>query len=163
MTKQQLIETITSEIIKNVSTKIREIVREEIDIETKRLRKKLLEEFRGDSNGAYQQPIASPSFPLKKTKIDTGDRAINSILEEIQSGIDGMAPDIKFAPETTIADISKTQKITENHQIVNQNSGLYKPPPGEGYNFDPRTMEPSQIDWGPMIDALEAKTPGVKQ
>lgn len=164
MNKQEIIELVIEEILKGVSTRIREIVREEVDIERKRIRKQLLEEFRGEERRTptkehITQPAARTDlFPKKKVKIDTGDREINSILESIQTDMIDMAPEMKFEPETTFEDASQ-QRVTETKKIQESTkTGLYRPPQGEAYNFDPATMDPSQMDWTPMVDALENQT-----
>ena len=160
MNKQQLIETVISEILKGVSTRIREIVREEVDIGHRRIRKQLLEEFR--RNGHSQPVIAKSSISQKKTAIDTGDQTINSILEDISSNMEeDMMPEMKFTPEATIEDVSK-QMVTETKTVDSSNK-FYKPAEGEAYNFSPLTMDPAKIDWSQFVEKMdEKKLPGDK-
>ena len=154
ISKQQLVETIISEIMKGVSAQVRTIIREEIDIERVRLRKQLLEEFR-DHQGTALRPMPAPTPSSKrKTSIDTGDHAINSILESIRSDMEDAAPEMRFEPQQTVETVS--------HQMINEQrrtstGELWKPPDGEGYDFDPLKMDPSQIDWSNMVDALDKK------
>lgn len=160
MNKQQLVESIISEIMKGVSRQIREMVREEIDIERKRLRKQLLEEFRQPLEESRQPShrdadYSPPPRPTRK-KIDTGDHVINSILDDIQTDMNGMAPDIRFQPEATISDVSgHRQPMTETRRAPG--GPLWKPESGEGFNFNPLTMDPAQIDWSSMVEALDQK------
>ena len=169
-TKQQIIEAVINEIMKGVSTRIREIVREEVDIERKRVRKQLLEELREqfDSPQQVSRPTQSRPDPMthghppapKKTRIDTGDNTINAILEGIQTDMEDMVPEMKFAAESTVGDVSK-QMVLEHRTTPSseyRGTGLWKPDAGEAYDFDPKRMDPSQIDWSNMVDALENKT-----
>jgi len=162
MSRQQIVESVIEEIMKGVSTRIREIVREEIDIERKRVRKQLLEEFREKLSHPTQVAQNRPAPPKKKLSIDTGDRLINSILEEVQTDMVEMGPDMRFEPETSIDEVSH-QMLSENRRT--NNGGLWKPASkNEAYNFDPLKMDPSMIDWSNMVDALEDqnKLPGEK-
>jgi hypothetical protein len=149
--RRQVVETITNEIMKSISLQIREIIREEYALEGKKIRKQLLEEF-GSNDRRPQQSTQQQFLPpmQRKTKIDTGDRVLNSILDEIKIDEEVDQP-INFTSKTNI------QAITEEIKKPKSQTSLYQPQPGEGYNFDPRTMDPSQIDWTTMVDKLEER------
>jgi hypothetical protein len=156
--KNQLVEMILNEVLTSLSSKIREMVANEIDIERKRVRKQLLEEFRDrlkkpltESARHAQQPA---HFPAQKKRIDTGDRMINNILEDVESDMETMVPEFKFEAEHTVRDV-----VNETTKRPSPSAaGLWKPSEGEAYNFDPLKMDPTQIDWSNMVDALEARS-----
>jgi hypothetical protein len=162
--RKKLVEMISNEILVSLNSKIREIVAQEIDIERKRIRKQLFEEFRPLLKKKTVHPVthlAPPSLP-PRVKIDTGDRTINSILEDVKSDMELETPSFHlepegksmFQPETTIKDVSK--KMINEHRKT-ETGGIWKPEPGEAINFDPQRMDPTKIDWSSMVDALDER------
>lgn len=155
MNRQQLIETVISEIMKGVSRQVREIVREELDIEKKRLKRQLLEELSADYSDITRDSEVMrelkkqlPSPPQKK--IDTGDQTINSILEEVRTDMEDMVPEMRFIPETTISDVTKnrTNRPVQPQQITEWNEDT-------AHKFNPAIHDPSQIDFSNIVEALE--------
>lgn len=181
--KKQLVEVLSREIFNNVSRQIRELVREEIDIERRRLRRQLLEEFQSEPRPVVQRPPAPVQRPVQRpphlikplvTKpakargtIDTGDPTINSFLDEIKiekgdMSVFGGDPSAMFREDESQHVIEPSSSFREAaHQgALNEqrkHSNLWKPAPGEAYNFDPTSMDPTKIDWTQFMDALEER------
>ena len=159
--KQQLIESLSRAILEQVSTEIRKIVREEIDIERKRLRKQLIEELTPQlRRRVVSETVERTSHPMSRQVVkkvapkfdsskyvDTGDSIINSIMEGIKLD-DGFIDEGSHEAFERAANRQspKPQKLQE------QQGELWKPEEGEGYNFDPTTMDASKIDWSNFID-----------
>jgi hypothetical protein len=163
MTKQKLVEVLVQQIMKEVSTNIREIVREEIDIERKRVKKQLLEELREKFTEevhvtkAPKMPMMEPLVkkrPMGNKVIDTGDDYINEILADVKVTEEDQNAFKDITRRLTPTTTSFQNATKQASQVLNESrsTGLYKPPEGEGINFDPTTMNPAQIDWSSFVD-----------
>jgi len=168
MAKQILVDSLVQEIMKEVSLRVREIIREEIEIETKRFRKKLIREV---NTLLVEHRSAAPArrLPAKtvshvsvqkhrpESMIDTGDASLNSIMQETE-GDPSMTVGINLKPANPFQQV--VQQLNEQRRKPtngNGNGELWKPPPGEGYDFDPTSMDPAAIDWSHMVDAIEER------
>lgn len=161
VSKKQLVDSIIDEVMKGISTRVREIIREEFDIESRRFKKRLLEEIRAQDDdepdiSAVYEPRQKKSQPVRKPvkKIDTGDQAVNAILEDVQADMESMMPELTFMADTNVQDVSQ-KMVTEHHEAAPEHGKLWKPAKGEAYNFDPRSMDPAMINWEHMVDALD--------
>jgi hypothetical protein len=164
--KRSQIEALADLILKEISTEIREIIREEFDIESKRLKRQLLESFGNTKISAkvpaQKQQIQNPVIKQKpKTvkSIDTGSDYINSIMEGIEvvpsTSTSEVFDDIDFNPTTSFQEATK-QSINETRRMNSDNS-VWRPEPGEAINFDPNTMDPTKIDWGEFVDEVDKR------
>jgi hypothetical protein len=162
--KNQLVQLLADQILKEVSIKIKILIREELEVEKQILRKKLLEEFKGSSVASVTKarpkiigtPLVKQTPPSSK-KIMTGDTYIDDILSEIK--IDQFEPSDENSFESSTPFEQATQKIITEQRNPNRGE-LWKPNEGEGYNFDPKTMDPTAIDWSAFVDAVDSRTSG---
>lgn len=170
--KKSQIEALSNLILKEISTQIREIIREEFEIESKLFKKQILESLKSKniivvkpnrevSKNAIQKPhiIKHPHLIIEKSKkIDTGSNLINEILDEIpveEQTSENVFEGIDFHPSTSFEEASK-QSINETKRM-NSGNDIYKPAPGEAINFDPNTMDPTKIDWGEFVDEVDKR------
>lgn len=184
--KRSQIEALSNLILKEISTSIREIIREEFDIEAKRLKKQLFEMKSNEESilktktVVQKRVVQKPHIIKQKTarliekskKIDTGSDYINEILDEIP--VEKPLREDEIIPSTVFdeSDFSAPAKIDfhpttsfneATKQSINEtrrmNSGkeVYKPGPGEAINFDPNTMDPTKIDWGEFVDEVDKR------
>ncbi len=164
MSKKEVIDAFVAEVMKEISIRVREIIREEVEIETRRLRKKiirevntLLTESRTVTSAKRPVSMARHAQP-KPAKIETGDSVIDEVLKETE-GDPEMIAGIKFPSATKANPFQQVieQINEERRKPSNGNSGLWKPPPGEPYNFDPMKMDAAAIDWSNMVDVMDER------
>jgi len=163
--KRSQINALADLIMKEISSQIREIIREEFDIESKRLKKQLLESFNNTKISTkvpaqkQQVHIVKQKAPhlIEKKKIDTGNDLINEIMDEIpvEEKVENALEGIDFSPTTTFQEATK-QSINETRRM-NSGREVWKPEPGEAINFDPNTMDPTKIDWGEFVDEVDKR------
>ena len=170
--KKSQITALSNLIMKEISTQIREIIREEFDIEAKRLKRQILEGLKSKNIITKEAPVVNNKphiikkapILIEKNKIDTGSDLLNEIIEETPSlgpsvvfdETDFSTPsNIDFNPTTSFQEATK-QSINETKRM-NSGNEIYKPEPGEAINFDPNTMDASKIDWGEFVDEVDKK------
>ena len=179
--KKSQITALSNLILKEISTQIREIIREEFELNTKSFKRQILESLKAKnvvtmkpnrevSKATIQKPVhivkQSPNHLIEKKKIDTGSDLINEILDTTPALEDGPSTifdetdfsvfdKIDFNPTTSFQEASK-QSINETRRM-NSGNDVYKPAPGEAINFDPNTMDASKIDWGEFVDKVDER------
>jgi hypothetical protein len=176
--KKSQIDALANLILKEISTQVREIIREEFDIEAKRLKKQIFEDLKARnvivmkpnrevSKNAIQKQqvhiVRKAPHLVEKKKIDTGSDLINDILEDIpveertESVLNelDLSSGIDFSPTTSFQEATK-QSINEAKRM-NSGREVWKPAPGEAINFDPNTMDPTRIDWGDFVDEVDKR------
>lgn len=156
ISRQKLVEALSRDILDNVSRKIREIVREEIDIERKRLRRQLLEEFQERvpqkqllreapvSRKPFENVIPREKLAPPKKKAYTGSREIDEILNNL-------TPDEEPYPTDTGDGFGAA--------IVTQDES----PEETIANFDIRRDDPTQLDWSAMMEAVDERAKEKRQ
>jgi len=161
VSKSQLVEILSREILSNVSRQVREIVREEIDIEKKRLRRQILEEVRESmgSNGNGQSTLREAMAPAKRKPFQnvvpqrnllpqspkkyTGSSEIDSILNEIR------VDDVPDEDSSDMGDGFGQPRVSQEEVDV--------------ANFNPKMHDPSQVDWSAMVEAVDQRAKEKRQ
>ena len=163
MSKQDLVDALLKEIMKEVSLKVREIIREEIEIETKRFRKKLLREVnslllehRSVKPTLHKTTSANQTLHKLAKKIETGDSSVDELLQETE-GDPAMLSSMNFGSAANTFQQVVTQINEERKKPSNGHSDVWKPPPGEAIDFNPITMDPSMIDWSEVVEKTDER------
>ncbi len=144
--KKLFVKSISDEILRNISSRIRFLIREELEISKKLIKKQLLEELQQEfpKKRKYTKHKQEQSF-----NIDTGNSILNTILEDINVDEEKPLLSTKFSSATKIA-------VKDNKKKSIIKNKLYEEKDGEIYNnFDPMTMDASAMDWSNIIDALD--------
>jgi len=147
--KKIFVESISNEILKNISSKIRFLIREELEISKKLVKKQLLEELQQEFP---QKRKYTKHKQEQSSAIDTGNSILNTILEDIKVDEEEPLLQTNFSNATKIAvHKNKKRSIVENKLYDEKNGEVYN-------NFDPITMDASKMDWSNIVDALDKNT-----